>query len=317
MERKSPGRSKKGGVKKFFGQVRRYKLLLLMLVPAVTYVLLFCYLPMFGVVLAFKDFNYRDGIFGSAWAGLKNFRFLFISNKLWPLTRNTLLYNLAFITAGMFFEVSFAILINELTHKTFKKVSQTFMFLPYFISWVVVSAIVQALFSYEYGLVNTLVEKLFSTRINIYSMTGIWPVLLVLFRVWKNTGYGSVVYLASVTGIDQEIYEAAEVDGANVWQRIRHITLPCLRPTMVIMFLLAVGQIFRGDFGLFYQLVGNNANLLEVADILDLFIYRALLTNNDIGMSSAAGLYQSVLCFVTIMTINGIIKKIDPDYTLF
>ena len=267
--------------------------------------------------MAFKDFNYLDGIFGSKWVGFDNFKFLIISDKLWPLTRNTLLYNLAFIVVGMFCEVTFAILINELSSKFFKKLSQTFMFLPYFISWVVVAAMVQAFFSYEHGIVNNAAEAMGLGRLNIYSTSGVWPFLLVFFRIWKNTGYGSVVYLASVTGIDQGIYEAAEIDGANVWQRIRHITLPCLKPTMIIMFLLAVGQIFRGDFGLFYQLVGNNGQLLEVADILDLFIYRALLTNNDIGMSSAAGLYQSVLCFITIVSVNGIIKKIDPEYTLF
>lgn len=304
-------------VKCFFKQLMRHKLLLLMLLPALVYVILFAYLPMFGVVLAFKDFNYLDGIFGSKWAGLDNFKFLFISNKLWPLTRNTLLYNLAFITIGMVFEVGFAILINELSNKVFKKISQTFMFLPYFISWVVVAAIVQAFFSFEYGIVNSFLEGVGLSRVNIYSNAGVWPFLLVFFRIWKQTGYGTVVYLASVTGIDQGIYEAAEIDGANVWQRIRHITLPCLKPTMVIMFLLAVGQIFRADFGLFYQLVGSNAQLLEVADILDLFIYRALLTNNDIGMSSAAGLYQSILCFITIISVNGIIKKIDPEYSLF
>lgn len=308
---------RRASVKCFFKQLMRHKLLLLMLLPALVYVILFAYLPMFGVVLAFKDFNYLDGIFGSKWAGLDNFKFLFISNKLWPLTRNTLLYNLAFITIGMVFEVGFAILINELSNKVFKKISQTFMFLPYFISWVVVAAIVQAFFSFEYGIVNSFLEGVGLSRVNIYSNAGVWPFLLVFFRIWKQTGYGTVVYLASVTGIDQGIYEAAEIDGANVWQRIRHITLPCLKPTMVIMFLLAVGQIFRADFGLFYQLVGSNAQLLEVADILDLFIYRALLTNNDIGMSSAAGFYQSILCFITIISVNGIIKKIDPEYSLF
>lgn len=307
----------KKGVKGFFRQVLRHKLLLLMLLPALVYVILFSYLPMFGVVLAFKDFNYRDGILGSPWAGFDNFKFLFVSNKLWPLTRNTLLYNLAFIVFGMFFEVSFAILINELGSKFFKKFSQTLMFLPYFISWVVVAAMVQAFFSYEHGIVNNFIESIGLSRVNIYSNPNVWPFLLVFFRIWKNTGYGSVVYLAAVTGIDPGIYEAAEIDGANVWQRIIHITLPCLKGTMMIMFLLAVGAIFRGDFGLFYQLVGNNGQILGVADILDTFIYRALITSNDIGMSSASGLYQSVLCFVTIITVNGIIKKIDPDYTLF
>lgn len=293
------------------------KLLLLMLLPALAYVIIFSYLPMTGIVLAFKKFNYQDGIFGSPWCGWNNFRFLIISNKLWPLTRNTLLYNFAFITVGMTLEVGFAIVINELGNKYFKKVFQSFMFLPYFISWVVVVAIVQAMFSYEFGFLNKLVEMMGFSRFNIYASAKPWPFLLVLFKAWKQTGYGTVVYLANITGMDQGIYEAAEIDGANIWQRIRHITIPCLVPTMIIMFLLAIGQIFRGDFGLFYQMVGNNAQLLETTDILDLFIYRALATTNDIGMSSAAGLYQSVLCFATIMTVNFTIKKIQPDYSLF
>ncbi len=293
------------------------KYLYLMLLPALAYVIIFSYLPMGGIIIAFKNFNYVKGIFGSDWVGFKNFKFLFMSNKLWFLTRNTLLYNLAFMTVGMLVEVGFAIIINELTSRRFKRVFQSFMFLPYFISWVVVAAIVQAIFSYEYGLVNGILSSLGAKRINMYANADYWPFLLVLFRVWKSSGYGSVVYLATITGIDQELYEAASIDGANLWQRIRYITIPCLVPTMIIMFLLALGQVFRGDFGLFYQLIGNNAALLPKADILDLFIYRALASTSDLGMAGAAGLYQSVLCFVTIMTVNGIIKKRQPDYSLF
>jgi putative aldouronate transport system permease protein len=288
-----------------------------MLLPAAAYVIVFSYLPMSGIVIAFKNFNYVKGIFGSDWVGLSNFRFLFMSNKLWFLTRNTLLYNLAFITVGMFFEVGFAIIINELTSKKFKRLFQSFMFLPFFISWVVVAAIVQAVFSFEYGMLNGIISSLGGERINLYANASPWPYLLVAFRSWKTIGYGSVVYLATITGIDPELHEAAAIDGAGLVQRIRHITLPCLVPTMIIMFLLALGQVFRGDFGLFYQLIGNNALLLPKADILDLFIYRALASTSDLGMASAAGLYQSVLCFITIMTVNAIIKKIQPDYSLF
>lgn len=302
---------------RLFRLLRQNKILLIMLIPAIAYVVIFSYIPMAGIVMAFKEFNYRDGIFGSPWAGLQNFRFLFLSGKLWPLTRNTLLYNLAFITFGMILEVGFAIVINELGSKYFKKIFQTFIFLPYFISWVVVAAIVQAIFSVEYGLLNSLIKGLGGTPINIYTNSGIWPILLVAFNAWKKTGYGCVVYLAAVAGIDQGMYEAASIDGANIWQRIRHITLPSLVPTMIIMFLLALGHVFRGDFGLFYQLVGRNAELLKTTDILDLFIYRALLTSSDYGMSSAAGFYQSVLNFITIVSVNFLVKKVQPDYTLF
>ncbi|MDR1914309.1 MAG: ABC transporter permease subunit [Clostridiales bacterium] len=288
-----------------------------MLLPAIIYVLIFSYLPMSGIIIAFKNYNYVKGIFGSPWVGLKNFRFLFMSNKLLFLTRNTLLYNLAFITVGMVLEVGFAIIINEITRRKFKRIFQSFMFLPFFISWVVVAAIVQALFSFEYGMVNSTISSLGGERINLYANAGFWPYLLVMLRAWKTAGYGTVVYLATITGIDPELHEAASIDGANLIQRIRHITIPSLIPTMIIMFLLALGQIFRGDFGLFYQLIGNNALLLEKADILDLFIYRALASTSDLGMASAAGLYQSVLCFITIMTVNGIIRKVQPDYSLF
>jgi len=291
--------------------------LYLMLLPAVLYTTLFAYLPMGGLVIAFKKFNYVKGIFGSDWVGLKNFKFLFNSHKLGFLTRNTLLYNLAFIILGIVLQVSFAIMINELRTKWFKRTFQSFIFLPYFISWVVVAAMVQAVFSYEYGMLNRLLDVVGIDRINLYISADPWPVLLVALHLWKGTGYGSIVYMASIASISPELYEAAAIDGASFWQRIRHVTLPGLRPTMMIMFLLALGAVFRGDFGLFYQMVGNNALLLPKTDILDLYVYRALASTSDMGMASAAGFYQSVLCFVTIMTVNGIIKKLEPDYALF
>lgn len=295
----------------------RQRYLYLMLLPAIIYVIVFSYLPMAGIVLAFKKFNYQLGIFGSKWVNFQNFRFLFMSDKLWPLTRNTLLYNLAFIVLGMFLEVTFAIAISELTKKYFKKLFQSLMFLPYFVSWVVVAAIMAALFSKEAGLVNNILSALGMNKIDVYASAKPWPFLLVMFRLWKNTGYGSIVYLATVTGIDPEMYDAASIDGANIWKRIRYITIPHLIPTMAIMFMLAVGQIFRGDFGLFYQLIGHNALIREYADILDLFVFRALQSTSDIGQASAAGLYQSVLCFVTISVVNFIIRKVRPDYALY
>ncbi|MDR1766788.1 MAG: ABC transporter permease subunit [Lachnospiraceae bacterium] len=313
----SSGLDRKNPKKGIGGRLWRNRYLYLMLLPAVVYVVIFSYIPMGGIILAFKNLNYVKGFLGSPWVGMQNFKFLFMSNKLWFLTRNTILYNLAFIAVGMFLEVGFAIIISELGRKMFKKVFQSLMFLPYFISWVVVTAIVQALFSYEFGLVNNILAAIGLNRVNIYASAGIWPYLLVMFRAWKNTGYGSVVYLATVTGIDQQMYDAASIDGASIWQRIRYITIPCLVPTMVIMFMLALGQVFRGDFGLFYQLVKDNAMILPTTDILDLFIYRALSATSNIGQASAAGFYQSVLCFITISTVNFIIRKTQPDYALY
>lgn len=303
--------------KSFWKSVKESRILLLMLAPAVIYVILFSYLPMFGIVLAFKDYNYVDGIFGSPWNGFNNFQFLILSKKLWPLTRNTMLYNIAFISLGMVLQVFFAIILSEIASKWFKKITQTMMFMPYFISWVVVVAIVQSLFSYESGIINSIISSLGMERINIYQDTKVWPFLLIGFKLWKDTGYGTIVYLASITGIDTSLYEAADVDGATFWQKVTNITLPAIKPTIIIMTLLAIGQIFRGDFGLFYQLVGSNAKVLEVADVIDLFVYRSLLTSGDVGMSAAAGLYQSVMCFITVVTCNWLVKKVDPEYTLF
>ena len=231
--------------------------------------------------------------------------------------RNTLLYNIAFITAGVILEVGFAIIVNELGSKWFKKVFQSFMFLPFFISWVVVLAIVDAIFGYDSGIINNLLQSLGMERFNVYVNAAPWPFLLVFFKAWKQTGYGSIVYLAAITGMDQEIVDAAEIDGANIWQRIRYITIPGLKPTIIIMTLLAVGNIFRGDFGMFYQLIGNNSVLLEVGDILDLYIYRAMVSSSNLGMASAAGFYQSILCFFTILAANWMVRKYDPEYSLF
>lgn len=303
---------------RLFGRdLRKNKVYLLLLVPAIAYVLVFCYTPMVGVIMAFKRYNFSQGLFGSPWVGLKNFNFLVVSNKLWPLTRNTLLYNLAFIIVGMVMEVGFAIIINEMRCRWFKKTFQSFIFLPYFISWVIASAVVQTLLDYDYGLISRTLKSIGLPMVNIYVDPAPWPFLLVFFRMWKGVGYGSIVYLSAISGIDAEMYEAADIDGANSWQKVFSITLPNLLPTMVIMFLLACGQIFRGDFGMFFQLIGNNGVLLEVGDMLDLYIYRAMAGNANLGYGAAAGLYQSVLCFATIMLANFVVKKIQPDYTLF
>lgn len=303
-------------MREFLKSVKRSRVLLLMLLPATVFVIIFSYIPMAGVVLAFKNFNYADGIFGSPWNGLENFRYLFVSNKIWTLTRNTLLYNIAFILLGVVFEVGFAIILSEITGKVFKKFAQGFMFLPYFISWVVVATIMLNIFGTN-GVLNSILSHFGITDFSIYKQVREWPIVLVIVRLWKQTGYGSVVYLAAIAGISKELYEAADIDGANVWQKIRYITIPSLKPTIMIMVLLALGNVFRGDFGMFYQLVGSNQLLLNTSDIIDTYIYRMLTTSPNIGLTAAAGLYQSVLCFVTILAANYIVKKIDPDYTLF
>lgn len=302
--------------KGFWGQVRKNRTLLCMLLPALLYVVIFSYIPMFGITIAFKDYNYNGGILGSPWCGFKNFEYLKISGKLWALTRNTLLYNLAFIVFGIIFEVGFAVMLSEITKKTFKKVTQAFMFLPYFISWVVVSTIMLNIFG-QNGVLSNVLAHFGIEDFSIYQQIRQWPVIMVAIRIWKQTGYGTVVYLAAIAGLSQEMFEAASIDGASIWQKIRYITIPGLKPTIFIMFLLSVGNIFQGDFGMFYQLVGNNQLLLETSDVIDTFVYRSLITSPNIGMSAAAGFYQSVLCFVTIVSVNWLVKKVDPDYTLF
>lgn len=297
--------------------LKKQWVMMLMLLPATAYALIFSYWPMSGIVMAFQSYTFRGGIYRSPWNGLANFRYLWISGKLTELTLNTMLYNLAFLLVGLVLEVGFAVILNELAGKRMKKVCQSLMFLPYFISWVVVGAIMFSLFNFEKGVMNYVLELLGVAPVDIYNNPQCWPVLLVLVRAWKVTGYGMVVYLATITSLDQEMFEAASIDGASVWQRIRYITIPSLVPTMMIMFLLGVGNIFRGDFGLFYQTVGSNSNLLSTTDIIDTYVFRSLMSNSDMGMTAAAGLYQSVLCFVTISIVNWIVKKIEPNYALF
>lgn len=216
------------------------------------------------------------------------------------MTRNTLLYNVAFIFLGVICEMGSAILLNELTNKYFKKTAQSFMFLPYFISWVVAGAIMYNIFNYERGVFNHIIGLFGLNPFDLYNSPGAWPPVLIFLKLWKGTDYGSVVYLAAITGLDQEMFEAASIDGASAWQRIRHLTIPLLKPTMMIMVLLAIGNIFRGDFGLFYQTVKSSALLQPMTDIIDTYVFRLLIDTGDIGVSAAAGLYQSVLCFITI-----------------
>lgn len=303
--------------KTFLEKVWENRIMVLMLLPATVFTVLFSYVPMAGIIVAFKDYQNRLGIWGSPWAGLNNFKYLVVSDKLWSLTRNTMLYNLAFIVLGMVCEIGLAIIISELPLARLKKTFQSFTFLPFFISWVVAASIVLNIFGYENGVINTMLTSIGSERVNIYGDPAQFPFVLILIRLWKNTGYGAIIYLASITGMDQQMLEAAEIDGANIFQRIWHITIAHIRPTMVIMLLLAIGQIFRGDFGMFYQIVGRSQLLIEVSDIIDTFVYRSLINSPNTGMAAAAGLYQSVLCFITILIANHVVKKIEPDYTLF
>ncbi len=308
---------KKSRLRKFMLTLRRNKILLLMLLPAILYFLIFSYIPMGGTVLAFKNYNFRDGIFGSPWVGLDNFKYFFISGQAWIVTRNTILYNVAFITVNTILQMGLAILISEIGGKYFKKLTQTAMFLPYFISWVVVGIIAYNMLNLENGTINSMIAKIGGEKFNFYGSTFVWPFIMIFVSAWKNVGYGTVLYLAAIMGIDTETYEAAKIDGANIFQRIFKVTIPSLIPTMIILTLLAIGNIFRGDFQMFYQIIGNNGPLFNATDVIDTFTFRSLIQSGEVGMSAASCLYQSVFCFITIMISNFIVKKYDKDYSLF
>lgn len=301
----------------FFGEIRRNWPLYTMFVPIAVYFLIFAYAPMAGIVMAFKDFNYRDGIFGSPWNGFENFEYFFVSGKAWIVTRNTVLYNVAFLGMYTVFSIVTAVLLSEIQKKFFKKITQTFLFLPYFISWVTVSAFVYNFLNYEFGIINVLFKKFGLDAIDIYSTSWYWFILLPLLYVWKWVGYGSILYLAAIVGIDQEVYEAATIDGASRWQKITRITLPLLRPTMIILILLGLGRIMRGEFDMFYQLIGNNGSLMDATDIIDTLVFRSLVNTQDFGMASSVGFYQSILTLVIILAANYLVRRYDRDQALF
>lgn len=308
---------KSHGLGSFRRSLRKQTLLWLMIAPAILYFLVFCYLPMGGIVLAFKNFNYQQGIFGSPWVGLKNFDFLFTSGTLWQVTKNTVLYNLAFIAVSLVMEVLVAVMLSELAGKWYKKLAQSLMFLPYFVSYVLLAALIYNLFNFEFGVVNHVLAGFGQEPVDVYGSPAIWKYLLVFFHEWKGLGYGVVIYLAALTGINSEYYEASKIDGANKWQEIAWITIPLLKPTMIIVTLFAVGSIMKGQFELFYQVIGTNSLLYPTTDIIDTYVFRMLTQTFEPGMGTAAGLYQSVLSFVMIVGVNYLVKRVEPDYSLF
>lgn len=289
----------------------------LMILPAVVFFIVFSYIPMAGIVIAFKNYNISGGIFGSPWAGLNNFKFFFQSGTAWTVTRNTVLYNLAFLTVNVTLEVTVAIFISELGKSKFFKFCQSAMLLPHFISWVVVSVFLFGILNYETGSLNRILTTFGFEPLQVYSSVGAWKYILVGLNAWKAVGYGSIVYLSAIMGVDTSCYEAAEIDGANQWQRIKYVTLPLIKPTIITMVLLSLGSLMRGNFELFYQIIGNNGMLFESTDIIDTFVFRSLLTSSNMGMNSAAAFYQSVLCFAFITVVNAVVRKVDRENALF
>lgn len=307
--------SLKGRMSKAF---RRYWVLWLMALPALIYLIINNYLPMFGLIIAFKDINYTQGILGSDWIGFKNFEYLFKTQDAFIITRNTLLYNGGFIIINTVLAVAVAIMLNAIRSKLMSRFYQSVVLLPFLISMVIVGYLVLAMLNVESGFINhNILPMLGIDPISWYSETKYWPYILIIVNIWKNVGYFCIIYLAAIIGIDNEYYEAAFIDGAGRWRQIWTITVPLIMPTITIMTLLAIGRIFYSDFGLFYQVPLNSGALQPVTDVIDTYVYRGLMTLGDIGMSSAAGLYQSIVGFVLVIISNYVVSRKDKDQALF
>ena len=295
--------------------------LYLMTLPGIILTFLFSYLPMFGIIIAFKKINLRDGIFGSPWVGFDNFELLLQNENAWISIRNTVLYNLVFIVSELVIAVGLAILLSMIANKFLSKAYQTIFIMPHFLSMVIVSYIVFAFLNMESGFLNNVILPIFGIdeKINWYAESGAWPYILFIVRIWKSAGYSSIVYLAAIAGIDKEMYEAARIDGAGVWKQITHITLPSIKNIMIIMTILNIGKIFSADFGLFYNVTMNSGALYPTTLVINTYVYNMMTAAGtaSTGLASAAAMLQSVLGFVLVVTTNTIVKKIDSDSALY
>ena len=299
-------------------KIKKYWPFYIMMLPAVIYLFINNYIPMSGLVLAFKKYNVRDGIFGSPWVGLDNFKFLFATKDAWVITRNTILYNLVFILAGTAAAIGLAVILNDVTSKRRKKVYQTVVLLPYMVSMVVVAYLANAFLASDTGFINNyILEPLGIQPISFYSEPKYWPFILVFINIWKGVGYSCIMYLANLGGIDPGYYEAAALDGATRWQRFTKITLPCLKPTIITLTILSIGKMFYSDFGLFYQVPMQSGALFNVTQTIDTYVFYGLMKNGNIGMSAAAGFYQSMVGFVLVLGTNAIVRKISKENAMF
>jgi len=303
-------------------RLRRNQIFLLMVLPATLWFIIMKYLPIFGNVIAFQKFTYHSkgifhGIWSAEWVGFDNFKFLFQTNDAFIITRNTLLYNLAFIILGIVIPVALAIVVSALTNKRMSKFYQTGMLLPHFLSWVVVGYFVFAFLSMDKGFLNNVLESMGMEPKMWYNEPAYWPYILILAQVWKTVGYSSVIYIAAIAGIDRTYYEAAVIDGASKWQQIRSVTIPHLKPLIIILTILAVGQIFHSDIGLFYQVPRESGLLFPVTNVIDTYVYRSMKEMGVFSMSAAAGLYQSVVGCILVLTANYAVRKISKDDALF
>jgi putative aldouronate transport system permease protein len=310
---------KRSRARGFVDEIRKNRTMYLMTLPAISFFLLFSYFPMVGIIVAFKQFRYNLGIFGSAWETpiYKNFLYFITTNEAWRAVKNTLLLNVAFIVVGLILEVGIAIILYELKSRIFVRVAQSTMLLPYFISWIVVSVMAFEIFNFDFGMANGVLSSFGLQRVDWYGESGYWPYIMILVNRWKTTGYGCIIYLAVLSSIDASYYEASALDGASKIQQIRHITLPLLMPSITTLTLLSIGRIMNADFGMFYAIVGENPILYPTVDVLDTFVYRNLRKLGDVGMSSAAGLFQSVIAFILLVASNSLARKYQNDGSIF
>lgn len=299
-------------------RIKKFIPFYIMMLPAVIYLFINNYIPMSGLVLAFKNYNVRDGIYGSPWAGLSNFEFLFTTRDAWLITRNTILYNLVFIVAGTASAIGLAVILNDIVSKRRKKTYQTIVLLPYMISMVVVAYLVNAFLASDNGFINNyILEPLGFEPVSFYSNPKYWPFILVFINIWKGVGYSCIMYLANLGGIDPGFYEAAAIDGATRWQRFINITLPCLKPTIITLTILSIGKMFYSDFGLFYQVPMQSGALFEVTQTIDTYVFYGLMNNGNLGMTAAAGFYQSIVGFILVLGTNAVVRKFSKENAMF
>lgn len=298
-------------------KVKKFIPLYVMMIPGLAYLIINNYMPMPGLVIAFKNYSAKKGIYGSPWCGLANFKYLFVTEDAWIITRNTILYNLAFIVINTILSIAVAIILSELNSR-FKKFYQSAILLPHLLSTVIIAYLVYGFLCVDTGFVNSsILSALGKEPIMWYSETKYWPFILIFVSAWKSVGYSCIVYLATILGFDRAYYEAATIDGCSKWQQITKITIPMLKPTIIMLTLMSVGRIFYSDFGLFYQVPMNSGLLFPVTQTIDTYVFRSLITLGNVSMSSAAGVYQSLVGFVLVLGANLAVRKLDPESALF
>lgn len=299
-------------------RLKKYLPLYIVAIPGIIYLIINNYFPMMGLVLAFKKFSFAKGIIDSPWNGLGNFSYLFGSKWAGIMFRNTILYNLVFLALTTLFSILIAILLNEIGNRFAKKTYQTIILIPHLMSTVLIGYLVFAFLSGSNGFVNkSILEPLGIAPVSWYTEAKYWPIILTIAQLWRSFGFQSIVYFATIVGFDKTYYEAATVDGATIWQQITKITLPLLKPTVIILTIMALGRMFNSDFGLFYQVPQNSGLLYTTTTTIDTYVYRALMQDNDVGRSLAAGFLQSILGFAVVMTANGIVRKVEKESALF